>query len=644
MYTDIIAKKILNGIEHTPVSLADDELQVEYNVVYTKKSISAYYVIKMLPKYVPRAMYQLMRNAVIANSPSIYTGVNFKQILVPHEIDWTSSEMKDRQRVFQLWEKELDKDSEEFQDKGADDEKYFQAWRRDSWKYIQRQEVNFNKLINMETVVELYVLGTNKQSREQLEKSCKNFENLCSNPDYSVKYSRVNSILTDLLEYLSPTTHNINNKASRTISNRILDTSIFSKLTSYAPGVLPTGEIFMGIDISTGNPVYKDFIRSHGQAENIGILGETGSGKSVISKDVLLHFRFARYNQIILDAEGEYKKIVTECGGVNLDISKGTGLYFDTIEIGEPTGIPEIDASLYHEARLATLGFFNTLANPLKGMTDVELKLFNDAYDALLQTIGIKENDSSTWKLSSQLSVKHIYEVLKLMKSTDYPSELRIFIDKLAKFFEPTGIYSYMFKQRVSLQDIITHSDGKPTLLNIILNLDSDDKFNAEKDFESVLKQTTALYLVILLSNYFKSLRQFTTLYIEEYQRYRSAGLQQLVVLATTGNRKRNVITVILSNAPRVLLGSDKEFAKAVADNINTVYIGKIKSKAVDLVAEAFGLENCVDILNTLSNDEKYQHTFLLKMDGGQTTLVKHFIPQHIIRSGLFESRDTKKK
>lgn len=643
VYTDNLVKFIKKGLADTPVDLGDAEVQVGYEILYSRRSQRTYYYIKALPEYIVGSFYNAVREAIALLKTEHTVFTHFRMQGTPHVINWESSEMKERRRQWAAYEKNKEAVDTRFADASTRNTAAFEDWRVKSWEYVQNAEDRKVQLIDCELTVELSVDGNTDSHKRSLLDACREFEQWCAKSNIAIKKVR-NSIM-DFLQYTSMTSLNKNTVAARRVSNRVLSSEILGDMISYVPGRINDTGVFFGIDVLTGMAVFKNMIRSGGEAENFLVIAETGGGKSFYMKALAIHMALNGFHQVVLDVDGEYQPVAEHLDGVIINMSKAAGLYFDSTVISDTTGDKALDLSLLEESRITTCNIFGMLCDSINGLTPTELKLFNDAYVNMFRHYGIDTKDQTTWKNSKQLSFHILYSEIKALQKDpaykEYSGELRDFIDKLFIYFDPSGIRSYMFQKSIRLSDILSKRGKLPMFLDIVLNLGSASE---KTDIEALVKQATATYLVTVVTNYFKSQHEFTVHYIEEYQRYSdSPGVEDLVVTMITGNRKRNAATFVISNSPSDLLQIGSRANRAIVDNITNYIIGRVKTTAIEEVCKKFSLENCISDLMDISTKESHKRTFILKINGLDTTIVKQSVPIEIAEGPIFKTRDKEK-
>lgn len=645
VYSDMIAKRIAHGLDDKYIHLADDSLQLGYEMVYSRNSIRCYYYVTMLPAYIDKSFFSVMRRMLDNVKTHHQVFLNYLMTTKPHVIDWNSRDMKERQRLFKLAQKNRTYEGREnFSSQEAKDIDNWEDWRIASWNYVQDADSRLVTLMDTELIFEITVNSRDAEALPDMLKACRAVEQYCAKNKIRIK--KVRNTLIDFMRYTSPMAIEESSYSAKSVSNRILSNEILADMCTYTPGKMSDTGILMGIDITTGLPVYKNLVRSGGEAENFLVMAETGGGKSFTMKAVCIQVRLNQFHQIVLDADGEYKTVCQALGGIVIDMSKGNGIYFDSIQIGDLTGVDDIDNSLYVEAQTSTATVFNALCDPDNGMTTTEERLFSDAYAMMLEDCGVIKSIKSSWANSKRCTYHTLYNYIKRLESNpkygEYKRELKEFVDKLCVFFEPDGLRSYLFQRSISINDIVSRRNGRPMFIDIVLNLESNAMKSKRNSIEAIIKQITATYLITLLTNYFKSLGDFTVHYIEEFQRYSTnANVADLILYMITGNRKRNANTFIITNSPKALLRSSSESAMSVVENINNFVLGAMKVNTIDAVCKEFSLDNCRGILSEIATNDKYKHAFLLKINKLDTTVIRQSIPPHIANTPMFLTRNT---
>ena len=64
VYLGNLERFILKGLADTPTELSDCEVQVGYEILYSKSSQRCYYYIRVLPQYISANFYDAIREAM----------------------------------------------------------------------------------------------------------------------------------------------------------------------------------------------------------------------------------------------------------------------------------------------------------------------------------------------------------------------------------------------------------------------------------------------------------------------------------------------------------------------------------------------------------------------------------------------------
>ena len=112
--------------------------------------------------------------------------------------------------------------------------------------------------------------------------------------------------------------------------------AIVSCYPFYNADMQHVGGVYMGRNLSTGNPVFIDlFDRDWVNNSNGTIFGDSGSGKTVFTSAFVLRNALRGVRATIIDPEGEYKRLAEEMGGVTIEISPESKSFINIFEIEE---------------------------------------------------------------------------------------------------------------------------------------------------------------------------------------------------------------------------------------------------------------------------------------------------------------------
>jgi len=250
----------------------------------------------------------------------------------------------------------------------------------------------------------------------------------------------------------------------------------------------------LGYDKHTDLPIFFDPFHLNKRSRtshNIAIVASTGGGKSFTMKKILVN-EFARKTKIfILDAEGEYKKLVSINGGEYIDLySKKSGI-INPLQIRY---IPNDDDNLVDYPLPKHLGFLESF--------------FKSAFDEinekeLIMLLSIIEELYNTKGIYSTTTV----EELEKLRNIDYPifSDLRRFIPEYKKKENSVEKIKIINQLEILVSRFLTGTDaylfdGYTTidLSNDLIGFNMKDLFNSENER---LINTQTVNLLTYLNN-----------------------------------------------------------------------------------------------------------------------------------------------
>ena len=178
----------------------------------------------------------------------------------------------------------------------------------------------------------------------------------------------------------------------------------------------------LGVDIHTSLPIFFDpfyLNKKSRTSHNIAIVASTGGGKSYTLKKILVN-EFARKTKVfILDAEGEYQKLVNLNGGEYIDMySKKSGI-INPLQIRY---IPNDNDNEVDYPLPKHLGFLESFfKSAFDNISEKDLVMLLSIIEALYNKKGIYSTTT--------------VEELEQLKNTDYPifSDLQRFIPEYKK-------------------------------------------------------------------------------------------------------------------------------------------------------------------------------------------------------------------
>ena len=649
-YTHLLTQWIRDGSGLKPVSLRDDAMQIEFDRVFTSKGCKMFFYVKGFPMELDYSWMGDLRDFCTRD----HVRINFTQDLYPFRIDWESYEMKAKREQYSRMLKESAADRIQRDEVlGTVDDltaEKRESWLARSWAYIMDADVRRRALILSDCVIEVMSVEQSAEADANLQDAIKALYKYCNMNN--IRIQKVRNIIYDFMQRSSPFRVMSESLSRSFINTRVLTDEVVANFSPYEPGKLDDLGTYMGVDVTKYTAVYHNFRHSSQSAENILIVGMTGSGKSVVTKSLVGNFLADKINVIVHDRDGEYLPLCEALNGISINLSKASGSYFDAMRISDPTGVPEVDGGLFEESRIATTTVFNALVDQVNGMSTEELRIYNDAYNNLLRKVGVVQGKMETWRNSYSLSYHKLYEEIRSLGNNSeyrrmYGESLKMFVHKLSLYFEEGGLKAYLFKHPINIVDILGNCkpDSPPVL--VVINMEVDvASGNTEADtIDNTLKYLTSNYLSGRIVNFFRSQNKFTFEAIEEFQRVcKNKMARESAMGKITGNRKKNAITGIITNAPRALIEAMGDSSAEIVENINNLIVGRVNAKAIPMICDTFSLAYCEDVLQSfIDNPAAFGHCFLMKMRGDGVAITKQLVPPNYINSPIFATRTSGK-
>jgi len=156
---------------------------------------------------------------------------------------------------------------------------------------------------------------------------------------------------------------------------------------------------FLGINMSTATPVFVDFYdRSILNNSNASVFGQAGSGKTFFVSLLTLRSAIKGIRSIIIDPEGEYKKICDIVGGANLKISPDAKSGINPFDIEE-----EIDdeGTIYVDIKSKVADILNMIAVMVGGLTNEAKATVAHVIGETYKEFGMNEDPNSLYEIGS---------------------------------------------------------------------------------------------------------------------------------------------------------------------------------------------------------------------------------------------------
>lgn len=629
-----------------------DKIGIDFLASYDGENISYYYLVEDLPHTL-----SIFFKDKIRSECDIGVRVNFINKLESHFIDWDSSAMKSRLNILkEVGEEKNNADINAYNLYENIESMNRKKWIEESLKYLAVADRERGRGILRSSLV-IVISGTKGEvfdtNVKKIEKSIKQL---------GIKSKRVLYEIPDLLRSISPFSCAYIKSIHDYIPVQILTDEIVSRYSTFNQGKLGVKGICFGMDVISKFPVIKMPKPKTDTAENWLITSETGGGKSLIFKTLLLQLiGRSNFKATIMDIEGfEYIPFANflshKSKVIIINMAEGSGKYFDSMEIPPKLGIEDIDAGAKNLSFNFTLSKFKVLlGNEFEKDMWLDVML-NDAIASVYEDAGVIEEDDSTWHPNSKgLSIFDVYNKIKNMqkeiKNKDYKNAIDKALAITGRYFEKTGSRAGLFKERILIEDII-----EADLVICSFGL-------AGKSPEMI--DNTQLNLMLLgaaqlsqqRSIYSKAQGYFNVKGWEETQRWgKVPGAKDTIGVALTGGRKIGDINVILTNVPGDLLEND---TFGLMGNITSFLIGALKdSKVIMDLCERLQVPELANDLTKISmakrdsdsnenedsdenedsNDDLYKNAFLCGLDSSKFTVIKMMLPDSLIESKIFKT------
>lgn len=647
LYDDLYFTKSIKNISALGRRLPrnQDKIGVDFSGSFDEDNVTFYYLIQSMPKKLLIDYKDNIRRQCRAG-----VRANFMNYMRGHRIDWESTQMRSRLRVLKQVGSEND---------GSDVNAYNlhenigamgkQNWIEESLQYLAVADRERNRSLLKSSVL---VTVSGKRG-EDFDDSIKQIEEYAGH--IGIKLHRVLYDIPDLIRFFSPFNHTPNKAITDMLPTQVLSDEIVARYNVYNQGTLGVRGIYFGTDVYSLFPVLKVVKPKDDTAENWLITAETGGGKSMAIKDIIIQLLGQNYNGTIMDIEGfEYIPIANfmaeKSKVIVINMAEGSGKYFDPVEIPAPTGIKEIDADAKNMALNFTLAIFKTLLGRSYEKDEWLDTVVNDAVSETYRQAGVFES-RDTWHLSKGLTLFTVYEKFLYLKEKvfrkdpGYMTALEKAIAITSKYFTVDGTRASVFKERVVVSDIID-----ATLVICSFGMAGKSQ-QAVDEIQLALMQLGAAQLSHQRSIYSKSQGKFNFKVWEEFQRWgKFPDSDKTIGVAVTGGRKLGDVNIIITNDVGQILKDDRF---GIIGNITSFMIGAIADEQVranlskrlsiphmkpelDIIAQAKKDDN--EENDNEGTESKYTYAFLCGLDRSKYGVVKIVLPEVLARSALFKT------
>lgn len=630
------------------------KLYFDTNFSYSETdNVTAFYVIDELPPEMELGYRSTLRSIVPQG-----VAMNFIEDNEPYQINWNDPAFKSRMDILNDVSKSSKEEqagstvynSHKFQKQNEKDERMEQ-----SIQYVQDATMSDEGRVQLYKI-RVMIIITGKRGVD-FTNTLKDFERMCEQrQSFSVR--RITGQLTSTTRAFSPFTPKMSKEDKIRFRSTLSSDELRAQWHPFEQGVVGFGETYIGTNISTNSPVFKQFKRDVTDAEIVIVLGGSGSGKSYWMKVVAVQLcANPKIIMTINDYEGgEYAMLAKLVGKneevVELDFAQGSGRYIDPVPL-VPVDDDDINQTLFSTARRNIIDLFRAVAGrDVLKERDWIGTIIERGVDMFYLQNGVT-SDTSTWGILHDKTIYDVYNVMRTYKPEEddvrFTSDFTYFLEKFNAYFDKSMKINNYFTKQVTLEQIV---NAKLAVCNYNMRGIAEDSLS-ELDALLIPLNTSIISFYRTIYPYYRG--KFNVKIWEELQRYESLGQNAITIIKTaiTGGRKMGDINIVGSNDPtRLVDGSDKF---SIFANYNTALVGKIKSPRVrENVLKALGIEKLADELDAIATvqeendgidvgydevfDEPYKKAFVAALDSGETVVVKADIPKWLSETPLFKT------
>ena len=653
-------------------------LYMDSNFTYSKvQNVTAYYVVDELPPEFEMGYRATFRTMVPEG-----ISMNFIEDNEIFELNWDDPKVKTRLSVL---DEVSDKTQEEAQTTSRyNAHKYVKSRQKDERLAMSIDYANDATMSDQDKrylyKVRVMIVITGQRS-EEFTRVLKDFERMCEHRT-GLQVRRVTGVIADTVSDFSPFSAEMTKESKRKIRSTFTSDELRAQWHPFEQGIVGYGTTYLGTNIETHSPVFHQFKRDVTDAEIVIILGMSGSGKSYLMK--LLATQLAANDNMIMtinDYEGgEYKGLGVllekDFPVVSLDLGMGSGRYLDPVPL-VPTGDEEMDLTLFTRSRKNVIDLFRAVAGGETLSTYPWIRLIIERGVDLFYSSKEVSQDVSTWSNLAGCSIYSVYEYLKeyrpsfddlLVSVTEddkkvlqeedirelyknalqaFQADRLYFLETFGSYFDKSKKLNNYFTKPVYLSDII---DAKLVICD----------YNMRGVPESQLSELDAILIPMNAATvaYYRTVYPFARgLYNvkiwEELQRFSSLpNAVEILKTPITGGRKAGDINIVASNDPAKLVEKDEYSLFA---NYTLAMVGKIKSPTYqEKVCQALGIMDLSDELAEIGavieedegltagydevHSEPYKKAFILKLNSGESAVVKADLPKYLSDTPLFRT------
>lgn len=411
-------------------------------------------------------------------------------------------------------------------------------------------------------------------------------------------------------------------------------------------GVIGSGSgVYSGMIRDTNLPLMLNHCEGSTSSNNV-VICKSGHGKTVLVINAGNSHIANKDAMNIMDFKGgEYSPLLNYADGVEIGMSETSGNFINTLRLdGLKDFSEDVRRSMYIQCVNATKQLMNLMVNlePIEGNEGDLDNLFYQAVEKVYQKAQVDKNLLYTYENTATLHPFSLMEGVKSVIESKYIDDrLRslghLSYNRIGVYLSELGGKSAMFRKEISIADVLRK---QVTIYNFGKNENPDD-FTKEDN----IRIHQMAFLNARKTAYMKAQGLFTVDVYEELQRAQSnPRIMRTINHRVTGGRSDNVITYLITNSPNIF-SADNLDNYAIRSNINNYFIGFLEESDIDSLTKIFNVKQLVPMLKLISDDQKnYNRHFAVKYDTGVnrgTAMIKVEVPDHIMQSDLFKTRDT---
>lgn len=448
--------------------------------------------------------------------------------------------------------------------------------------------------------------------------------------------------LGNYLLNFSPSGYKIANN-TKSVAMLFSEENIASQSCYGEHGLVGSNGTLLGVNIENKSPQFFNMTNTKGGVVN-GVLGVIGSGKSALTKGILLgHLANPNHYVGIMDYKGgEYSYILEKFeNGVEIKLDECFVNFLDISTLPDILTTKE-KQGFYDSAVDGTCELIEAMTNlQVHEGNFVDLaKLVKEAIRKVLSRAGVDRSLVNTYKHSKNLQYNEILEVLSVMqRQPQYDKKdrdmIHLCISRCRDYLRVSDD-NRMFNKQVDLNTIL---NSRVVIYNFSKNQSSKD-FTVEDNIRFAMMS----YLNDKKTIFIKKQKKFNVLVYEELQRSGDGFILRTINHDVTGGRSDNKIIYLLFNSLNFLGASSKD-AKAVASNITNMFVGLVNKNELQNLEALYDITEIRERIQLIMNNPmEYLNTFVVKMNTGilcDTAWIKMDLPEDVINSPLFKTRDT---